>query len=53
MVKPHRLLWGAWVKWHVLSYLGMKRTKRLKHLLVTDDNSLQYWVNIYRIKQQP
>jgi hypothetical protein len=53
MVKPHRLLWGAWVKWQVLDYLGMKRTKRLKHLIVTDETSLQYWENIYRIKQQP
>ena len=52
MAKPHRIIWGAWVKWQVLDYIGVKKSKRFKHLIITDESSLQYWEKIYRIKQQ-
>jgi len=53
MTKPTVLLRGAWVKWHVLDYLGMRWTKRFRHLIVTDETSLQYWEKLYSIKRQP
>ncbi len=53
MNKLFILLRGAWVKWHVLAYLGMQKRKRLRHLAVTDEVALRYWENLYRLKRRP
>ena len=53
MIKPTIYLRGAWVKWHVLGYLGVRKRKRLRHLAVTDEAALEYWVNLYRLNHRP
>lgn len=53
MLKPIIYVRGAWVKWHVLAYLGMQKRKRWRHLAVTDEVALGYWENLYRIKRRP
>jgi hypothetical protein len=44
---------GAWVKWHALDYLGVKKRKRLKHLVVTDEYALVYWEQLYKLSRRP
>ena len=53
MTKPAVYLRGAWVKWHVLAYLGVRKRKRLRHLAVTDEAALEYWENLYRLNSRP
>lgn len=53
MRKLIRIIRGAWVKWHVLSYLGVPKKKRFKHLIVTDFVALSYWEDLYRLSNKP
>ena len=48
MLNPFRMLYGSWVKWQVLKYLGVKRRRRFRHLVITDAVSLRYWEKMYR-----
>lgn len=34
---------GAYVKWQVLKILGVSKRKRIKHLAITDRETLRYW----------
>jgi len=47
------LVRDAWVKWHALGYLGVKKRKRLRHLAVTDEYALVYWEKLYKISRRP
>lgn len=48
MLNPFHIVYGAWVKWHVLKYIGVKKSKRFRHLVITDIVSLRYWERMYR-----